>query len=103
MAETDYQKDTIMKQTECHVSLQKATKGWQLEPRATPGVSPDAEDVDILTEDERVKKSCHWRSVRSDALNGDSMIEDETKSSINLGRYLDLGKERRAQRLLSSK
>ena len=51
MAETDYQRDTIMKQTGCRVSLHTASKGRQLEMHATPGVSPDARDVDILTED----------------------------------------------------
>ena len=51
MAERDHQIETVMRQTGCRVVLLKNAKGAQLELRAWPGVDPNAQDVDILTND----------------------------------------------------
>ena len=51
MSELDFQKEKIMKQTGCRVSVAPTGRGTQLELRAWPGVAPDARDVDLLSDD----------------------------------------------------
>ena len=51
MSELDFQKEKIMKQTGCRVTLAATSRGHQLELRAWPGVSPEARDVDLLSDD----------------------------------------------------
>lgn len=67
MAETDHQVETVMKQTGCQVLLLKNKRGPQLELRAWPGVDPNAQDIDIMTNDMPMRFAVLtiWKSVFS--------------------------------------
>ena len=80
MAENDYQKETIMRQTGCRVSLQANIRDTQLELRAWPDIYSETRNVDILTNDMPMRFVVEGYSL---------LISDELSTHPILGQHTE--------------